>query len=542
LGRLGFGFDRAGILNDSLLVLFDGKSSIQQYVHANVTIGMTPLIVIATTSSTFFGSWRKNYTVGTLYTTINILVPVDYLSMQQKFYYAEIPINQSGPHQQFSYDFKLKSTPPVNCTNLLQPTRLETFELGVYITYLVFYVILFILCIVLGRLRPLNTRGISPALTTFILFVQLLLEVRNYAEIPPFQGSLCFYYAFSIYPLQVLLYLMLVYYTLKYFSIIHVNQIKNSISQTKGFQASKLQTNLARILKLVSLPFVRFLLTIVTFLIIVVVFFIVLAADSFVCKFNTLVALKIVQNIELAILYILTLLVLVVDVIMNWKLIVTFKWIQYIIFNDPYWYRAQHLLLVPFMIFSLIVEFIALSTSTSYKSIAESFGLNITLNTIQASLLLFLVVILPIFITCVNLIYKVIRGKKMIQKDLDTLFKDPIIYEMMFKYCQREFSLENFLCYKEILEFKVNPVNPLPIYFQFFNGINSIMEVNVAKKDCQVIFEKIKTNTFDSTLFNDVERTVLTNLSDTWSRFQFEADYQEYTRGKVVVRELIEGK
>jgi hypothetical protein len=52
----------------------------------------------------------------------------------------------------------------------------------------------------------------------------------------------------------------------------------------------------------------------------------------------------------------------------------------------------------------------------------------------------------------------------------------------------------------------------------------------------------LKSGTFDATLFDDVERTIVSNLSDTWSRFVFVGAYVKYQQGKKSEKEMIEGK
>jgi hypothetical protein len=129
------------------------------------------------------------------------------LKNQRFIYYAELSQNTTNvtSHYHQRYDFSVLNSPVIPCTNFLQPTRVEIYSLGVTITLLIVDFILFVLCIALSRFRPLNTRGVSPCLTLFFLFTQLILETRNYAEISDVQSSLnslCLYYTFAMYPLS----------------------------------------------------------------------------------------------------------------------------------------------------------------------------------------------------------------------------------------------------------------------------------------------------------------------------------------------------
>jgi hypothetical protein len=114
---------------------------------------------------------------------------------------------------------------------------------GVTIALLIVYLILFVICIIVSRFRPLNTREVSPCLTLFFLFTQLILETRNYVEISDVQQSLCLVYTFATYPLQQIVFIMILLYFLRYFAIIKLNENKKNIyTQIKlGEAETKLQ-------------------------------------------------------------------------------------------------------------------------------------------------------------------------------------------------------------------------------------------------------------------------------------------------------------
>jgi hypothetical protein len=228
---IGFGFDFNGTIDNALLTLSDPYNQIQQIKHNAGVQNIPSYLGAATTiSQTIFGSWSSR-PIGPSYMTINIIVPNSYLINQKWIYYAELPPNVTNitSHSHTSYEFSILHTPYVPCTNFLQPTRVEVYSMGVTITLLIVYVILFILCILLSRVRPLNTRGVSPVLTLFFLFTQLILETRNYAEISDLQQSLCIYYTFAMYPLQQIVFVMILLYFLRYFAIININENKKNI-------------------------------------------------------------------------------------------------------------------------------------------------------------------------------------------------------------------------------------------------------------------------------------------------------------------------
>ena len=52
-------------------------------------------------------------------------------------------------------------------------------------------------------------------------------------------------------------------------------------------------------------------------------------------------------------------------------------------------------------------------------------------------------------------------------------------------YAKTEYSIENILCYQEIQEYKKTKKEAFKIYKKYFNGSESLMEVNVEKERCE---------------------------------------------------------
>jgi hypothetical protein len=266
-----------------------------------------------------------------------------------------------------------------------------------------------------------------------------------------------------------------------------------------------------------------------------------LIEKSFLCTFNTLLALKTMNTVELIVIYSLILITLLSDIIPNYKLILSCKWIQYILYNDPYYFRAQIFMFLPFMMYSLVIEFVSLAITKDYGEVVQNFGPTIILNTIQVSILLIIDVVFPLVMTIIELIKRGLRRKK-VDKGIESYLMDSEIEKLFVSFSEREYSLENILCYQDIREFKSSLKDPLNIYFRYFNGNSSVMEVNVPGKQCQIIYDQLKSGQFDVHLFDEIEKTIITNLSDTWSRFRFEHSYTQYIEKQKSEKEMIEGK
>jgi hypothetical protein len=223
-------------------------------------------------------------------------------------------------------------------------------------------------------------------------------------------------------------------------------------------------------------------------------------------------------------------------------LIIKCQWIQFIFYNDPYFFRAQIFMFMPLMIYSLVIEFISLGLTRNYVGVVQNFGTTIILNTVQVSILLLVDVVFPLTMTLIELFRMCVMRSKLRNVGMDEYFKDPYVEKLFLDFCEREYSLENILCYKDIQEYKKTLKDPLSIYFRYLNGNSSTMEVNISRRQCNSVYEKLKSGSFDITLFAEVETAIIANLSDTWSRFESVGTYVRHLQTKKSELEMIEGK
>jgi hypothetical protein len=178
---------------------------------------------------------------------------------------------------------------------------------------------------------------------------------------------------------------------LRYFAIINLNVTKKNVYTQINLgnnQTTKLQVYWTRFLKVFTSSPLTTALVIASYFVSVVLFVIVNAIEKkFVCTFDTLLALKYLNTVELIIIYLLILITLISDIIPNFKLIMSCHWIQFIFYNDPYYFRAQFIMFLPLMVYSLAIEIVSLATTKDYAGVVQNFGTTIILNTIQVSIL-----------------------------------------------------------------------------------------------------------------------------------------------------------
>jgi hypothetical protein len=80
------------------------------------------------------------------------------------------------------------------------------------------------------------------------------------------------------------------------------------------------------------------------------------------------------------------------------------------------------------------------------------------------------------------------------------------------------------------------------IYLRYFNGKASTMEVNVPRRPCVDLSERLKSGQIDAEMFRELESNVVINMMDTLSRFLNDSSYLTYKRSLRVEKEMIEGK
>jgi hypothetical protein len=244
----------------------------------------------------------------------------------------------------------------------------------------------------------------------------------------------------------------------------------------------------------------------------------------------------------LIIISIAIILTLIADMIPNWKSIITFRWLSYI-FADPYYFRVQIAMFLPFMLFSISVDIFTLSKSFEYKSIVESHDTVVILNTIVIGILFIIDVVFPIIVTMIRLGVHLIKKKDSSKESMEALISRPDIAPLFIAFCEKEYSMENILCYNDILAYKdANMDKAKGIYDTYLQGKGAVMEVNIPTRVAAAVFERIQKNEIDSTLFDHVKRDIVTNLSDTWSRYVTSQEYEDLLRVQRQEKELLDSK
>jgi len=404
----------------------------------------------------------------------------------------------------------------IPCANFLSPTRAETLNIGAMVFMMILYVVTFLVGLLFSQSQPLKSRGISPFGTMIFLIVDLGLEFQNWAPLSFLQQSLCLSQAYGIYPLEQTCFVMIFLYFIRYFSIIRINTLKNNVKVEEV--GGRMVTTVAwylRLLKLMShLWFIFFLIVLYILFAMLLNTIVILATNSeFLCEFVTLVNLSIIAGVQLMVVYFLTTLLLIGDLVSNQNLLRRCDWFSYIFKMDPFYFRLQIALFVPYMIYNCVSELYLLIAIQSFPDLIYTVTQTETLNTVNFDILFLIDVVLPLSITIISVIINLFLEEEAQDNDLVKLLKDKKGRDLFETYVKKEYAVENLYCWIDItLRSLTEPlkrrcylsIHAKRICDKYFKGDKSLMEVNVTKKETDLLWRKLKQKKVDSQIFDRI--------------------------------------
>jgi hypothetical protein len=225
-----------------------------------------------------------------------------------------------------------------------------------------------------------------------------------------------------------------------------------------------------------------------------------------------------------------------VDIVSNWRTtLAQCRWDLFFFKKDPFYFRVQMALFFPFMIYSIIVEIWMFFNSFTFRQIVVTHNVTIALNTIGFALLLCLDVLLPLILTFISIfIHRIQRRMRPQGESVFNLFKNPEVEAILIKFAQAEYSVENVLAYRDILEYKKQTnltksrEHADKVYNTYLRGGDSIMELNIPLRVGIEVKQRLASGLLTEELFDGVEKCIATNLSDTISRLTFYPAYMDY--------------
>jgi len=281
---------------------------------------------------------------------------------------------------------------------------------------------------------------------------------------------------------------------------------------------------------------------------------------EFLCELQTLVNLRIVNAVQLIVVYVLTILLLFGDVLGNLKMLSRCEIYKYVFKKDPFYFRVQIALFVPYMLYDLAAELYFLIAIQSFPDLIYTVVQTEALNTVNFDILLLIDVVLPLSITIFSVIINLFLEEEVEDSDLMKLLKDPKGRDLFEVFVKKDYTVENFCCWIDIDIFKrleqedvtlrsltdskkrggYLSIHAKRICDKYFKGDKSLMEVNVTKKETDLLWRKLKQKKVDSQIFDEVLVSIKLNLLDSYLRFISTAPFKSYQLEQEINTSLID--
>jgi hypothetical protein len=326
---------------------------------------------------------------------------------------------------------------------------------------------------------------------------------------------------------------------LRYILMLHLNSKKRLyVAHLKKIKSSEVSvgstnvrnTRFERIISILSSHWIFLILPVLWGFFFSCILFFEFSITGFSCKDYTTQIFRYTHVVFILIWASLIFLLLMFDLIMNIKDIVFCKCKKYFFINDPFHYRLEMILIVigwPLPVIWALAPF------------------PMILRSILADFQIFIVFCISGLIALTITIYKNIifylSKKKLESKSnfIQQILLDENLLEIFQKFCEGEWSTENILLKVGIHEYnqkgpKEREMLANEMKENFLIVDLSPLEVNAPSRVLKRLVENIEKPgaEFPDDLFNEVEKYIDENLSDTIGRFNISAEYTSYNKAK----------
>eukprot|EP01080_Neovahlkampfia_damariscottae_P008239 gene8239-64_t len=225
--------------------------------------------------------------------------------------------------------------------------------------------------------------------------------------------------------------------------------------------------------------------------------------------------------------------------------------------SDPYYFRFEQIIAFNVFLMYVFFEGFNLNVPIFGKETAFYFYFGKYFAAIGRSFVAYLFAfyqaLLPLIITMiVNLIHYIQALKKEEETrdgyEIEKYLDHDELFDLFLEFAKDEWSQENVLAYRDIKKFKrLNSLDKRKnhaqkIYYNYFNGAQSPLEVNIDAKACKDLFRNLneKDSKYNEEIFEDIEQTVKTNIRDTWSRFVLTSKFLNYKQNSFLQRQELD--
>lgn len=486
----------------------------------------------------------------------NVTIAFSYSSKPARL--TEFDINQINEEYKFVWNLT-KENQYTTQNTLLQPHlfRYEYFGPAQFSIFLILYTIIFIVMLIFRNKQPLASRGLTPYFACIIQFLLSFSGITQFVFTLELNRVNCYISRLVRGPLILTIIFLAIFTFFRYILIINLNNRKSLYIQNKKSNQKQSFFNKWIFILLKGLGHWSFHIVIfIAFHIMTsAIFILVSAASEFNCQLtgdtivsrNAASATDIVFMVILILLFIAGIIIALIDIFSNIISIVRtdpFKLWK----DDVYFFRIEVLIIGLLFVFPFfIIVFILKQTIYAENQLYEDWNyFNYSfLNSISYHLLFFMQVLFVLWITIFKWVLSLFEKKR--DNIMLDLLENQELYELFQNFVQNEFSEENLVCYVDLQRFKkeTDPNNRralgISMIEHYFNGAESTLEVNVDRAACTIVKTALsdEQNVIPNDLFEGIERTVKTNIYDSFSRFCSTKVFFDYERKQKQIQELL---
>jgi hypothetical protein len=410
----------------------------------------------------------------------------------------------------------------INEAQILHPAAM-TFTIA-------FLIIMGITLFAFSSYQPLKSRGIIPVTSTIVnLAITIALGICFYAlNMEQFTIASCYVSYILIGPMNQALIALSILQFLRYLTLLHMNDRKRFLVKTVSkdfdanffFRAVKRSQNVFSQILVVGVIYLAYDI------------WMVIGTTPIVC-FNSKLPTIFVGIMSGSLLFFL-LCVLVYDLILSgtrccnpkilWK-------------EDGFWFRFEvYIVGSCVLIIFILHQIYSLVTAVASVNAIPDYILLILFR----GALYFQQAIFPFIVTLITMVRQYQNTTPKHRDVLPRILEDQYGHDLLYAFCEAEFSVENIAALDEIARYKksVALATAERIYAKFLNGTQSQLEVNVPQKACMAVKYKLEMRDVDVSLFKEIESGLMLNISDTFTRFMITSEFHTYTSTVNFFKEL----
>eukprot|EP01080_Neovahlkampfia_damariscottae_P011479 gene11479-4643_t len=440
-----------------------------------------------------------------------------------------------------------------------QPEQLTPIYFGISIFV---RILILLACFLLLLVRPMKAHGLVPAICVLFAIIRMFSSGIQFATFEFLALNACYFELLLQYPSILCILFIIPLNLLRFMILLIVNERKSNVLQNRESKNASVKFQF-KILKFISFPTTIPLLVFGLFIFFMLLFLAMLAIFEFSCPaitvnseypaFYVYISLCIfscaiwffIMIADMTFLIVLAIQRIKRENMKNYSIPLFF--IKFVWKQDVFYFRLQTYVFLLCIIFptyltsEVVIDFF-------YDDILPvSPYLYIIIQTIAEYLYLFNQSVLIIMISLYNLLRIITRkyfGGVSKETDIERKLNDPDFYELLRKFAEQEFSIENVACFQHILEYEklsnVEERKKLIVKMKYlYFGSDAELEVNVSGSTIKKFMTASSDdNQIDDELFYDIKKTILINLSDTFSRFTSTYEYKNYLQKKQLMKEL----